>query len=102
MSARRAQLPAAGPQSASRRSRGVNGGDELHRGRHQAVRLQVACDLLGISKRTGERLLAEGRFPVPELPRLAKKRGSPHLFSTADIDRYLFRGSTADAVVGGW
>ena len=68
--------------------------------RNQAVRLDIACGRLGISKRTGERLLAQGLFPIPALPRITRKRGSPHLFSTIDIDRYLAEASTADALVG--
>jgi hypothetical protein len=61
----------------------------------KAVSLAITCDRLGISKRTGERLLRDGRFPIPELPRLLKAKGSPHRFSTLDIDQYLMTASTA-------
>lgn len=56
----------------------------------RAVGLKVACELLGISVRTGERLLADGRFPIPELPRVTWR----HRFSSADIDRYLEEAAT--------
>lgn len=56
----------------------------------KAVSFRVCCELLGLSTRTGERLLAEGRFPIPELPRLTRT----HRFSQADITRYLERAST--------
>lgn len=59
-----------------------------------AVKLPEACRRLGFSIRTGERLLAEGRFPVPELPRLGPR--THHRFSSADIDAYLATASTAD------
>jgi predicted DNA-binding transcriptional regulator AlpA len=55
-----------------------------------AVSFRVCCQLLGLSVRTGERLLAQGRFPIPELPRLTHRR----TFSQADIDRYLDQAAT--------
>lgn len=77
--------------------------DQLDRQRTEdrAVRLAEACARLGFSVSTGEKLLAVGRFPVPELPRLVNRRGSPHRFSSAAIDTYLRRASTDDARVGG-
>lgn len=62
--------------------------------RPKAVSFRVCCDLVGLSYRSGERLMAEGRFPVPELPRL-NPRGH-HRFSTSDIDDYLERAATVD------
>jgi hypothetical protein len=59
-----------------------------------AVGFKQCCELIGLSVRTGERLIATGRFPVPELPRAVNKRGSKHRFSTADINRYLDRAAT--------
>lgn len=67
----------------------------------RAVRLAEACALLGFSVRTGERLLADGRFPVPELPRLLNRRGSPHRFSTADLRRYLDSAATDEVETRG-
>jgi predicted DNA-binding transcriptional regulator AlpA len=62
----------------------------------RAVDLRVACERLGMSVRTGERRLAEGRFPIPELPRPRRARGVKHLFSSVVIDRYLNDASTED------
>jgi excisionase family DNA binding protein len=56
-----------------------------------ALSLQDACDRLGISKRTGQLLIAEGRFPVPKLPSLGLRK---HRFSSADLDEYLLTAST--------
>lgn len=56
-----------------------------------AVYLPDACRRLGLSVRSAERLLAEGRFPVPALPQLGVRR---HRFSSADLDRYLLTAST--------
>jgi excisionase family DNA binding protein len=58
-----------------------------------ALSLQDACDRLGISKRTGHVLLAEGRFPVPKLPSLGLRK---HRFSSADLDDYLRTASTGE------
>jgi hypothetical protein len=58
------------------------------------VGLRQCCELIGLPVRTGERRIATGRFPVPELPRAVNKRGSKHRFSTADINRYLDRAAT--------
>jgi predicted DNA-binding transcriptional regulator AlpA len=62
----------------------------------RAVDLRVACDRLGMSVRTGERRLAEGTFPIPELPRHRRARGVKHRFSSVDIERYLRQASTED------
>ena len=64
----------------------------------RAVDLRTCCDLIGLSVRTGERRLAEGRFQIPHLPRAAR-RGSPYRFSTYDIEWYLQNASTHDARV---
>jgi predicted DNA-binding transcriptional regulator AlpA len=57
----------------------------------RAVSLPEACARLGLSIRTGNRLVAEGRFPIPELPQLGVKR---HRYSSAVIDEYLLTAST--------
>lgn len=88
MSARRGQVLEHG---VGRVHRALQGG--------QAIKFPEACDRLGFSVRTGRRLIAEGRFPVPELPRINQR--SHHRYSSIDIDWYLANGSTADAVVGG-
>lgn len=62
----------------------------------RAVSLRVACDRLGMSLRTGERRLQDGTFPIPELPRTLARRGSPHLFSSHELDAYLRTASVAD------
>lgn len=56
----------------------------------RALSLEETCQRLGISKRTGEHLIAEGRFPIPGLPSLGLRR---HRFSSATLDAYL---TTAD------
>jgi predicted DNA-binding transcriptional regulator AlpA len=64
----------------------------------RAVDLAECCRRLGISRRTGERLIREGRFPIPELPRLGQE-GSVlprRTYSTADIDRYLDTAATSE------
>ena len=61
-----------------------------HCGEHvadYAVQLAEACRRLGISQRYGEKLIGEGTFPVPELPRLPGK--SRHRFSAQTIAEYL-------------
>lgn len=66
----------------------------------RAVSLAECCRRLNISLRTGEQLLSEGRFPIPELPRLGKE-GSKlprRTYSTAEIDRYLDTASTEPRV----
>lgn len=72
--------PVAGSGTTSRESEGVS--------------LRRCCERIGISVRTGERLIAEGKFPIPELPRLTPR--AHHRFSTADIDLYLERAATSD------
>lgn len=61
-----------------------------------AVQLAEACRRLGISQRYGETLIQQGRFPVPELPRLPGKT-SRHRFSAQTIADYL-RSDVADVV----
>lgn len=63
-----------------------------------AISFKACCDRLGVSYRTGERMLADGTFPIPELPRRAPK--SPHRYSTVDIDAYLATAATADVQRG--
>ncbi len=60
----------------------------------KAVSLRVACDRLGYSYRTGQRLIADGKFPVPYL----RRRGptAHYRFSEYDIEEYLRENSTAD------
>ena len=50
--------------------------------------LAEACQRLGFCQRTGEKLLAEGRFPVPHLPSIGVRR---YRFSSTVIDEYLIR-----------
>lgn len=45
---------------------------------------------LGISPRHAQRLMADGRFPVPPLPRMGRE---PWRFSAHSIDRYVRRAS---------
>ena len=55
-----------------------------------AVGLAECCRFLGISRRMGERLVRDGSFPIPELPRLGTtKRGGRRTYSTYEIDLYL-------------
>lgn len=63
----------------------------------RAVSFRECCRRLDISERTGKRRLADGTFPIPELPRRAAR--GHHKFSTVVIDRYLAEESTADAIV---
>lgn len=80
----------------ARRTNVVEGRFQRGEGRAEqpkTVRLSVACARLGFSTRTGERLLAEGKFPIPEQPRLMKRRGSPHLFSEVHLDAYIERAA---------
>lgn len=62
----------------------------------RGVDLAECCRRLGISRRTGERLICEGRFPIPELPPLGQEgsRRPRRTYSTADIDRYLDTAAT--------
>lgn len=59
----------------------------------QALDLNETCRRIGLSRRTAERLLADGRFPVPELPRV----GRQHRFSEIEVALYLAEASVADA-----
>lgn len=58
-----------------------------------AVDLGECCRRLGISRRAGERLLTEGRFPIPELPNLGLR---VHRYSTFEIELYLREASVRD------
>lgn len=62
----------------------------------RAVDLAECCRRLGISRRTGERLVAEGRFPIPDLPRLGQggSKRPRRTFSSHDVDLYLREAST--------
>ena len=51
-----------------------------------AVSLPEACQLLGLSRRTADRLLAQGRFPIPALPSLGVRK---YRFSSVLIETYL-------------
>lgn len=65
--------------------------------RAEAVGLREACRRLNRSYRTGQRMLAAGTFPIPELPRPPRGPGSrKHLFSTVDIELFLTGASVAD------
>lgn len=52
--------------------------------------LAQAADALGMARRTAERRLREGAFPVPHLPRTGRQ---PFRFSAHSLDRYLRRQS---------
>jgi hypothetical protein len=58
----------------------------------RAIGFTEVCRRLDISPRQGERLISEGRFPIPELPRQGQRR---HRFSTRLLDEYLRDGSLA-------
>jgi len=60
----------------------------------RAVSLREAAERCGMSYRTARRRVAEGTFPVPELPRRGREW---HRYSELDIDRYLASAATADA-----
>jgi len=62
----------------------------------RAMDLGECCRRLGISRRLGERLLAEGRFPIPELPRLgqAGSKRPRRTWSSSDVDDYLWDAAT--------
>lgn len=61
-----------------------------------AVDLGEACRRLGLSKRTGRRLVSIGKFPIPALPR--PMPGMHLRFSTFEIERYLQTASLADVL----
>ncbi len=61
----------------------------------RALSLEETCERIGVSLRTGVRLLSDGRFPVPSLPRHGSR--SWHRFSTFEIERYLQTASLQDA-----
>ena len=71
---------------------------------YHAVDLAECCRRLGISLRMGERLVAAGKFPIPELPDLpgrlpgAAGRRVHRTFSTYEIDAYLRDASIEDAL----
>lgn len=82
---------------AARRAHVAEGGVERSHRRLQmvkAVGLRVACQRLGIGYRTGQRLIAEGKFPIPYL----RRRGTTahYRFSTHEIDLYLTASSVED------
>lgn len=62
----------------------------------RAIDLGECCRRIGISRRTGERLVAEGRFPIPELPRLGQEgsKRPRRTFSSSDVDDYLWDAAT--------
>lgn len=68
-----------------------------HRGEVVAVGLREASRRIGIGYSTAQRLISEGRFPIPALPRLSAR--SHHRFSTSDIEAYLLEASTVDVRV---
>lgn len=61
-----------------------------------AVDFEECCRRLGISTRTGKRLVHDGRFPIPPLPWFGDGTGKKERrrFSTDDIDLYLREAST--------
>lgn len=63
--------------------------DALDRG---TLSFAETCARIGTSRRTGERWLHDGTFPVPALPRLGRR----HRFAIVEIERYLANASTQD------
>lgn len=53
----------------------------------RAIGLKEACQLLGYCHRHGQRLIANGTFPVPELPWRGGR--THHKFSLKDVESYL-------------
>jgi hypothetical protein len=53
----------------------------------QVVGFAACCQLIGLSRRSGERYLASGLFPIPALKRITPR--APHRFALRDIDAYL-------------
>jgi len=62
----------------------------------RAVDLAECCRRLGISRRTGERLVARGTFPIPALPRLGTSKRGRRTYSTHEIDLYLREASVRE------
>lgn len=54
----------------------------------RALTLDDVCQRLGFSSRTGRKLVAEGRFPIPALPMVGLRR---HRYSSVHVDDYLRR-----------
>lgn len=79
------------PRQAHQRQGGVGRINSSSEGL-KAIGLRECCARIDVSYRTGKRLMAEGRFPVPELPRLGRR----HRFSEVLVNRYLAEASVAD------
>jgi predicted DNA-binding transcriptional regulator AlpA len=60
----------------------------------KAVGLREASRRCGFSYSTGRKKVADGTFPIPELPRSGREW---HRYSEADIDRYLNAAATDEA-----
>lgn len=93
-----ADLSLARAKRAARGGMGLERRDELSDEVRQPVALTLneVCRRLGVSRRTAERLLAHGQFPVPALPRIGR---SHWRFSSSDLNHFLLNASTADARV---
>lgn len=59
----------------------------------RAIGFTETCQRLGFSPRQGERLIRDGRFPIPAVPRVAGQ--SRHRFSEYVINEYLRDASVA-------
>jgi hypothetical protein len=70
-------------------------GEEL-----RAVDFAECCRRIGISRRTGDRLVREGRFPIPALPGLGQEGSTRprRTYSTYEIDLYLREASVEEAL----
>jgi predicted DNA-binding transcriptional regulator AlpA len=68
---------------------------KITRDGREVIGLAECCHRIGISVRTGEKLIADGRFPIPELPRITRT----HRFAAREIDLYLEHASVEDAKV---
>lgn len=64
---------------------------------NHAVGLPEAARRLGLSYSWARQLMAEGKFPIPELRRISSRAW--HRFAVKDIEAYL-ASSTADAEKG--
>ena len=64
----------------------------------RAVGLAETCARLGFSRRNGERLIAEGRFPIPSVPAIVGQSKPRHRYSEKLIDEYLRNAPVASVL----
>lgn len=80
----------------SRRSRRGVLAERAHQVRDiqsQGISLRACCARIGLSYGYGRQLVADGKFPVPEIQRLSRR--SWHRYSTVEIEHYLRTSSLA-------